>query len=259
MVNSEDKLMKGKLPSNEELWQVITKEIRDSIVSLYEIETKCGKLLLVSNEVWYYTSEDIKNSKVKNILNERIRLLIYNRMMLFGLVTLEKTYYDKTPYFDIYYSNFDMSFSIKDLKQFEIEFSGIYDYIPKSSKKYDTYIRNKKNQLKPVEVIDINKDEVLPLGTLGDILAENLAEELVNKKIKREKELKKLSYEIQLWLESPPKTLSRLRKFFDSIVSIHLGGEGLMGLFHKEREKGTPNKDLKALVRNYKVNYPNKD
>ena len=74
----------------------------------------------------------------------------------------------------------------------------------------------------------------------------------------QKEELKKLNYEIQVWLESPPKTLSRLRKFYDSIVSIHLGGEGLMGSFKNLREKGASYKELKALVRNYKYNYPNK-
>ena len=72
-------------------------------------------------------------------------------------------------------------------------------------------------------------------------------------------EKEKLAYEIQLWLESPPKTLSRLRKFYDSIVSIHLGGEGIMGQHRNGRDKGLSYKELKTLYKNYKVNYPEKE
>lgn len=69
----------------------------------------------------------------------------------------------------------------------------------------------------------------------------------------------KFDFEIQAWLEVPPTTLSRLKKFYDSIISIHLGGEGIMGQNYKEREKGTPYKEIKKLYQNYKVNYPNKE
>lgn len=76
---------------------------------------------------------------------------------------------------------------------------------------------------------------------------------------KQLKVLKKLNFEIQSWLEVPPKTLSRLRKFYDSIVSIQLGGEGLMGQNYNERLRGTPYKEIKKLYQNYKINYPGKE
>lgn len=159
MVDKQDKFMKSKLPSMEELWKITTNMIRKiDGVSLYEIETKCGKLLLVSNEIWYYQSEDIKNSNVKNILNERIRLLIYNRMMLFGLVTLEETYYKKTPYFDIYDYDYDMSFSMSSLKSLEANNPDVYNYIPKNSKKYKKYMRDKGQRKLIKEIIDNEAD-----------------------------------------------------------------------------------------------------
>ena len=71
--------------------------------------------------------------------------------------------------------------------------------------------------------------------------------------------LKKLDFEIQSWLEAPPKTLSRLRKFYDSIVSIQLGGEGLMGQNYNERLKDTSFKEIKKLYQNYKINYPGRE
>jgi len=70
--------------------------------------------------------------------------------------------------------------------------------------------------------------------------------------------IKKLGYEIQCWLESEPETLSRLKKFYNSIISIWLGGEGIMGIHHKEVLKGMTHKELKVIWRNYKVNYPRK-
>jgi len=69
-------------------------------------------------------------------------------------------------------------------------------------------------------------------------------------------EKEKMSFEIQSWLESPPKTLSRLRKFYESIISIHLGGEGIMCQHHNEVLKGTSIKELKKLYQDYKINYP---
>ncbi len=69
-------------------------------------------------------------------------------------------------------------------------------------------------------------------------------------------ELKKLNFEIQSWLGSPPESLSRYKKFYESIISIHLGGEGIMGQHYKEKNKGTSYKELKSIYENYKINYP---
>lgn len=66
-------------------------------------------------------------------------------------------------------------------------------------------------------------------------------------------EIDKYNTEIQSWLITPPKTLSRLKKFYESIVSIHLGGEGLHTLVHKAK---TP-EDAKLIYIMYKINYPN--
>ena len=70
--------------------------------------------------------------------------------------------------------------------------------------------------------------------------------------------MKKLACEIRSWLEHPPETLSWFKKFYDSIISIWLGGEGLKGSFHKKLENGVSDKQLKEFVRIYKTNYPNK-
>ncbi len=71
--------------------------------------------------------------------------------------------------------------------------------------------------------------------------------------------ISKYDSEIQSWLGAPPKILSRYRKFYDSIVSIHLGGEGLMTLFHKGIMEGTDTKKLKSLYRNYTINHPERE
>lgn len=71
-----------------------------------------------------------------------------------------------------------------------------------------------------------------------------------------DKKLKKFDFEIQVWLGCPPRTLSRLRKFYDSMVSIHLGGEGLMGQYHNKRLKGVSTEELNVDYKNYKINYP---
>jgi len=68
----------------------------------------------------------------------------------------------------------------------------------------------------------------------------------------KNKKLEKYDLEIQLWLESPPETLSQLKKFHDSMIIIHLGGVGLRTVLSKKR-------DLEIRTRvyaNYKVNHP---
>jgi len=169
MGNEEDKMMKSKLPSTEGLWNISVDMIRKTNeVSLYEAENRCGKLLLISNDVHYYKSEDIKNSNVKNILNEKIRIQVFNnRLMAFGLVTLNKTLYSKTRWFIIYYNKFDMSFLMKDLKQFEIENQGIYDSIPKNSDKYKNYIKNMKSY-----IISLEEDGLFPEEEVKEELLE---------------------------------------------------------------------------------------
>ena len=69
-----------------------------------------------------------------------------------------------------------------------------------------------------------------------------------------ENELKKYNTEIQIWINSQPETLYRLKKFYDSIVSIHLGGEGLM----EKLSKTEGYKEKKKVYKDYKINYPNK-
>ena len=66
--------------------------------------------------------------------------------------------------------------------------------------------------------------------------------------------LEKLNMEIQSWLEFEPNTLFRLRKFYESIISIHLGGEGLQTLMSKAE---TP-QDAKLIYAMYEINYPKK-
>lgn len=64
----------------------------------------------------------------------------------------------------------------------------------------------------------------------------------------------KYDFEIQAWLCHPPETLSRLKKFYKSIISIHLGGKGLQTLFSKYRnEDSSVNTRIYA---NYEINYP---
>lgn len=68
---------------------------------------------------------------------------------------------------------------------------------------------------------------------------------------------KKLECEISEWIyASPNDTLSRLRKFYDSIISIHLGGEGIMGKHRSLMNNGASHQEVKASWRNYKENYP---
>jgi len=67
--------------------------------------------------------------------------------------------------------------------------------------------------------------------------------------------LEKYNIEIQSWLGNPPKSLSRLRKFYESIVSIHLGGEGLQSLINKSKTI----EDGKLTFAMYEINYPGKE
>ena len=70
-----------------------------------------------------------------------------------------------------------------------------------------------------------------------------------------DKRLEKYNKEIQMWLENPPETLSRLKRFYESIVSIHLGGEGLQTLIFKTETI----QDAKLTVAMYEINYPTKN
>lgn len=71
---------------------------------------------------------------------------------------------------------------------------------------------------------------------------------------------KKLDLEISAWINaSPNDTLSRLRKFYNSIISIHLGGEGIMERHRSLMNSGALYQEVKTNWRNYKLNYPGKD
>lgn len=77
----------------------------------------------------------------------------------------------------------------------------------------------------------------------------------------RKERCKKLTSEISAWISSGPNdTLSRLRKFYNSIISIHLGGEGIMerhySLMERFSHDEVEGKEVNASFRNYKVNYP---
>ena len=68
-------------------------------------------------------------------------------------------------------------------------------------------------------------------------------------------EIDKYNKEIQSWLGSPPKTLKRYKLFYESIVSIHLGGEGIQTLISNAK---TP-EDAKLTFAMYKINYPKEE
>lgn len=70
-----------------------------------------------------------------------------------------------------------------------------------------------------------------------------------------ENKKEKYDYEIQRWLESPPKTMSRLKKFYESMVSIHLGGKGL----HDKIKEAKNPVEARSIYKNYEINYPNKE
>lgn len=80
------------------------------------------------------------------------------------------------------------------------------------------------------------------------------------KKEEEKKEIyKKLESEITEWIyASPNDTLSRLRKFYNSIISIHLGGEGIMGRHRSLINNNASIQEVKTSWKNYKVNYPGK-
>jgi len=68
---------------------------------------------------------------------------------------------------------------------------------------------------------------------------------------------KKLQSEISEWIIATPNdTLSRLRKFYNSIISIHLGGEGVMERHRSLMNNGASHQEVKASWKNYKLNYP---
>lgn len=82
---------------------------------------------------------------------------------------------------------------------------------------------------------------------------------MLTEKEKKER-FKKLDLEIGEWINAIPNdTLSRLRRFYDSIISIHLGGDGIMGRHRSLMNKGASYQEVKANWRNYKLNYPGKD
>lgn len=73
----------------------------------------------------------------------------------------------------------------------------------------------------------------------------------------RKERNKKLESEISEWIYAEPNdTLSRLRKFYNSIISIHLGGEGIMNRHRSLMNNGAPHKEIKDNWKNYKINYP---
>ena len=63
------------------------------------------------------------------------------------------------------------------------------------------------------------------------------------------------NYEMQCWIEAKPETLSRLKKFYESMVSIHLGGKGLMRMFNE----GNTFEERRKIFRDYTINYPKKE
>ena len=72
--------------------------------------------------------------------------------------------------------------------------------------------------------------------------------------LERLERFEKLITEIQAWIEYEPETLKRYKLFYESIVSISLGGEGLQTLINNTK---TP-QDAKLTLAMYKLNYPNK-
>lgn len=68
--------------------------------------------------------------------------------------------------------------------------------------------------------------------------------------------LEKYDCEIQCWLYGGVKTPSRFKKFYESMISIHLGGVGLMEQHYNEVLKGASFKELKTKYQNYKINHP---
>lgn len=76
----------------------------------------------------------------------------------------------------------------------------------------------------------------------------------------RKKRCKKLEFEISEWLYTEPNdTLTRLRKFYNSIISIHLGGEGIMNKHRSLMNNNASHKEVKDNWKNYKINYPGKE
>lgn len=72
----------------------------------------------------------------------------------------------------------------------------------------------------------------------------------------RKERCKKLELEINEWIYAGSNdTLSRLRKFYNSIISIHLGGEGVMGRHRSLMNNNATHKEVKDNWRNYKKNY----
>ena len=75
---------------------------------------------------------------------------------------------------------------------------------------------------------------------------------------------KKLELEISEWIQSGPNDkLSRLKRFYDSIISIYLGGEGIMERHRSLMNKLSNNLDSKTIQQEikenwqkYKLNYP---
>lgn len=68
---------------------------------------------------------------------------------------------------------------------------------------------------------------------------------------------KRLNKEITAWLYAEPNdTLSRLSKFYDSIISIHLGGEGIMEKHQSLINKDAPLEKVRYNWKHYKLNYP---
>ena len=95
----------------------------------------------------------------------------------------------------------------------------------------------------------------------GNILVPLLVKHLLieTKNRLRKERCKKLGNEISAWIHSEPNdTLSRLRRFYNSIISIHLGGEGIMEKHRSLMNNDAPHKEVKDNWRKYKLNYPNK-
>ena len=72
------------------------------------------------------------------------------------------------------------------------------------------------------------------------------------KRKEEDKKLEKYELEIQAWLEFSPKTLSQLKKFYDSMISIYLGGKGMQTVMSKYKDPFVRHR----IDMNYKVNYP---
>lgn len=75
----------------------------------------------------------------------------------------------------------------------------------------------------------------------------------------KKRRCEKLDEEIIAWIYSGScNTLSRLKKFYNSIISIHLGGEGIMERHNLILNNDASIQKVKDNWRNYKLNYPNK-